>query len=434
MRSERRAYPSRTIFQQMRALKAVLLLLLAAAPSALGADAAALTRERLLLLSTAASAIRLRDGRYPDRQTIDQLTIEVVPAHVRDLPYRDGWGNAFRYSITNDHSHLTIESAGPNGRFESCGDDLAMRDGVSVCPASGALAADPESVQRAAARLTMIELRAIWSEVEVYRHEHHALPTDLEAVVRNGPNLSPFPRRDAWGRPYRYEIAADGYRLSDGAGDIVYEGLRFSKAPRGLDKVLDQLSWDNDVHPAPLRIEIGNHAVESSDVIEMTRAAPLSLEVVVTAPLDDGDVEDPHVRAANIDMRYADQYPKANVAVTVVDSDGHTVPLRITSSGGGGSETERWCSAAIELRESDAVRLARIKQVFADMLKRAGSSVTAEKLPPMDDLYVANPPGTYHVTVAYQPSGGAFGGKVLIQKFNTHVRPGPDSLQRAFGR
>jgi hypothetical protein len=396
-------------------------------------ESGALTLERLRLLATAAEAMRLRDGVYPPRDEIDNLTILIVSAYVRDQPYRDEWGTPFRYVLSADRKHLTIASAGANRTFETCGDDLAMRDGVGSCPASHGLSVIPASVQRVAAKLTMMEMRAISSAISGYQYAHGALPHDLATVGLEAAHYSvdPFPTRDAWGGAYRYELDAGGrrYRIFSGRDAIIYDGMTFDRAPRGLALALDRLVWPDHVRPTMRIVTGADHTVADSDVVELARAGRLSVRVVVTAPADDADVEPPEVDAVNQAAGYFDHHRGPNVFVSGrrIDSGGDGVAtVRIYSSGGGGSETDEESDVSVELRDTEEARRARIKEFLA----RFGQGLLTTKVntATFDEIYVANPPGTYEMTIEYRPSSGAYAGQVLARHFRVHVAPGPDTL------
>ena len=85
---------------------------------------------------------------------------------------------------------------------------------------------------------------------------------------------------------------------------------------------------------------------------------------------------------------------------------------------------------SIDLLGSAEARQARLRAFFA-------RATEALKLPPsqaaavsqrFDDMYVANPPGLWEISVSYKPSSGAYAGQTLRRRFGVHVAPGPDSL------
>jgi hypothetical protein len=349
------------------------------------ADAGALTIERLRILATAAEAMRLRDARYPPLEELDNGNLLIVMAYIRDQPYRDAWGKEFRFTLSDDSKHLTIRSAGPNRKFESCGDDLATRDGKSICPASASVVLSAASIQRYAAKLTMRELGAIWAAIYGYQHAHGALPSSLDAVKSEAVNYSvdPFPERDAWGKPYRYELAADRrhYLISSGDGTIAYDGTTYVRGPRGLAGALDWMVWPSEVRPT-MQLKI-NRPLADSEVIEAPNGR-LGFAVTITAPVDDADVEHPEVQATNLAPGYFAQHPEPNVFITtrlVSAAAGEAAPLPITTAGGGGSASE---------------------QVREISLQLPGS-------------------GLWEIIADYKPKSGAYAGQTLTRQFRAHV-------------
>lgn len=416
---------------------AVLFCTASAGPTQTSEDGA-LTRQRLQFLATAAEATRLRDNRYPALNELNRMTQLLVTAYVRDLPYRDEWGTPFRYTLEGDGKHLTIASAGPNRVFEDCGDDLAMRDGRMICPQSGApVVIEPSAIDRWAAKLTMRDMGELWVAIEGYKSAHGTLPRDLAAAASEAGShsIDPFPWRDAWGLRYGYELAGGGYRISSGNGDVVYDGTRFLRAPRGLAAALFWLVWPSQVYE-PLFLRTGvDHHIREEEVLETTPAGRVSFLVVVEAPVDDADVEHPEVRA-NQAPGYFDHRPAPNLEIAARRIDGENSPatVRVVSSGGGGSEREAMCEVSIDLLGSAEERQERMRAFFAqaaETLKLAPSQAAALSRG-FDDMYVRNPPGLWEISVSYKPSSGAYAGQTLRRRFRLHVAPGPDSLDLIF--
>jgi hypothetical protein len=327
--------------------------------------------------------MRLRDTRYPPLEELDNFNVLLVTAYLRDQPYRDEWGTEFRFTLSEDRRHLSIRSAGPNRKFESCGDDLATRDGKSICPASASVVLNVASIQRYAAKLTMRELGAISSAISGYRHAHGVMPSTLDAVKNEAANYSvdPFPEREAWGKPYRYEPASDRYLVSSGDGAIAYDGTRYVRGPRGLAGALAWLVWPSELRPT-MQLKIDRPLVDS-EVIESPNGA-VGFSVTIMAPCDDADVERPEVGAVNLGDGYFEQHPGPNLFITarLLNAPGDAARLPVNTAGGGGSEYEQVRTIGLQLPGS----------------------------------------GMWEVIADYKPATGAYAGQTLTRRFRVHVK------------
>lgn len=56
-------------------------------------------------------------GAYPKASDVAALA-SALGQYVKDMPARDGWGNAFAYVVSADGKHYRIASAGSDGNFE----------------------------------------------------------------------------------------------------------------------------------------------------------------------------------------------------------------------------------------------------------------------------------------------------------------------------
>jgi len=163
----------------------------------------------------------------------------------------------------------------------------------------------------------------------------------------------------------------------------------------------------------------------------------IELNVEVVAP-DDRELEALEIRADNQQPGYWEPLPGSgwkrpgpNVFVEVerVSEQGERLPahIRVTASGGGSSLRRYDLDMAFEIVGDPAERRARIVRFFAG----AGQKVSDAQIELFDHYYlVANPPGTYAVTVEYRPVTGTFGGRRLRRQFSLRVEPGPDVLDR----
>jgi hypothetical protein len=73
-------------------------------------------------IATALEAWGTDHGPYPKLTSVDQLRTYLEPAYIRELPQRDGWGNAF--AVRAGGHGFIIASAGSDGRFD--GDYVAI--------------------------------------------------------------------------------------------------------------------------------------------------------------------------------------------------------------------------------------------------------------------------------------------------------------------
>jgi hypothetical protein len=89
------------------------------------------------------------DDHYPPSKTWTELGKELVPAYIRELPQKDGWGNELAWIVSEDRKHYRIVSAGADKVFEADSrriaapttnvkysdrleDDIVFADGVFV--------------------------------------------------------------------------------------------------------------------------------------------------------------------------------------------------------------------------------------------------------------------------------------------------------------
>jgi hypothetical protein len=309
----------------------------------------------------------------------------------------------------------------------------------------------------------MMEMMAAGSVAEGHKTAHQTYPADLAAMgrVASEYSVSPFPSRDAWGTELRYRISPDGHyfltsagadrvfepervrtsdadwrssvEFNDPGGDIVYGGGDgvFLQSPRGLAGALGQVTWLDNVE-LPLRVEPAGN-------LTVMRGQKVSFEVIVTAPRDDVDVEEPQVPATNLAKDYFSQHPSPNLFLSVVRLDApiSTAPLRlrIQTSGSGGSQREHFRSINFDLMASEEERQKRLHEAILRILRLKGIAPTdpimqAKFTKSLDDYYyISNPPGTYDLAIEYKPAGGAWKDHPLIHHIRLVVTDGPDSLE-----
>ncbi|HYR29508.1 MAG TPA: hypothetical protein VEU30_13640 [Thermoanaerobaculia bacterium] len=165
--------------------------------------------------------------------------------------------------------------------------------------------------------------------------------------------------------------------------------------------------------------------------IALDRDQRLILQVIVIAPGDDSEVEKMGVKALNQPPnRWEREQPNLFVTAERVGSDGKREPAhtRVFYTGAGQSLREHFASISIELADEPEVRKQRIRDYFSAVM---GGKTSAEgAVAYMDPMYVANPVGSYRVTISYRPKAGVFAGKTLARTFTIDVKKGPDSLDK----
>jgi hypothetical protein len=108
---------------------------------------------------------------------------------------------------------------------------------LTLLAASAALAGDaynPTDAERA--RWTMSDMLSWRTALEAYAKDNKAYPAaatieDLRAAVE-GKYMLVAPVRDAWGNPYRYERAGEGFRFVSGGADGRFDDTTWSTPGR----------------------------------------------------------------------------------------------------------------------------------------------------------------------------------------------------------
>ncbi|HKO54912.1 MAG TPA: type II secretion system protein GspG [Thermoanaerobaculia bacterium] len=57
-------------------------------------------------------------NRYPEASSIEQLAPLASPVYIRDMPLKDGWGNAYLYRSFADGKAYILASPGSDGAFD----------------------------------------------------------------------------------------------------------------------------------------------------------------------------------------------------------------------------------------------------------------------------------------------------------------------------
>ena len=119
----------------------------------------------LAAISTAVEAYAVDENKYPQES---ELKKALVPTYVKELPEKDGWGNAYFYMASADGKHYRIASAGSDGVFswdtrsigsgaketkysDDSGEDIIYQDGEfvqapsAIKPKGRASAAPPDA-------------------------------------------------------------------------------------------------------------------------------------------------------------------------------------------------------------------------------------------------------------------------------------------------
>ena len=124
---------SRSHLEWWRPLYAALSAAMIAAPIVIGLPLVARLsanppRRTIANMTTLAAALEARHfatNAYPDARNMQQLRKALEPTYIKDMPFRDGWGRAFRYQRVGDG--YRIASGGSDGDFEN--DDLGAYHG-----------------------------------------------------------------------------------------------------------------------------------------------------------------------------------------------------------------------------------------------------------------------------------------------------------------
>lgn len=104
-----------------------LLVTLAVAAGAFGADSSALRRTKadLRAISTATESYFTDNNEYPRVKTIEELRAKISPVYIKTMPTTDGWGTPFAYRASGgEKGHYRVASAGPDRKFDPTTLDL----------------------------------------------------------------------------------------------------------------------------------------------------------------------------------------------------------------------------------------------------------------------------------------------------------------------
>jgi len=98
-------------------------------------------------IATAVEAYATDENKYPQESELKKV---LVPTYIKELPEKDGWGNAYSYTVSPDGQHYRIASAGSDSVFawdtrkltltevkepkysEDLGEDIIYQDGVFI--------------------------------------------------------------------------------------------------------------------------------------------------------------------------------------------------------------------------------------------------------------------------------------------------------------
>jgi len=98
-------------------------------------------------IATAVEAYATDENKYPQESDLKKV---IVPTYIKELPEKDGWGNAYSYTVSPDGQHYRIASAGSDSVFawdtrkitlteakepkysEDLGEDIIYQDGEFV--------------------------------------------------------------------------------------------------------------------------------------------------------------------------------------------------------------------------------------------------------------------------------------------------------------
>ena len=72
------------------------------------------TMRDIRTLATAVEAYATDENKYPPESELKKV---LVPTYIKEMPEKDGWGNAYYYEVTPDGQHYRIASAGSDNAF-----------------------------------------------------------------------------------------------------------------------------------------------------------------------------------------------------------------------------------------------------------------------------------------------------------------------------
>lgn len=72
------------------------------------------TMKDMRMIATAVEAYATDENKYPPESQLKKL---LVPTYIKELPEKDGWGNAYSYTASPDGEHYRIASAGSDSVF-----------------------------------------------------------------------------------------------------------------------------------------------------------------------------------------------------------------------------------------------------------------------------------------------------------------------------
>jgi len=102
-------------------------------------------------IGTAAEAFAVDNNRYPaGASPITDVTSDLEPIYIKQVPDGDGWGNTFDYlagpTTTNAQSY-TIQSFGKDGASEVCTRTITTNFNNDICFSQGSFTQFPEGIQ-----------------------------------------------------------------------------------------------------------------------------------------------------------------------------------------------------------------------------------------------------------------------------------------------
>jgi hypothetical protein len=164
------------------------------------------------------------------------------------------------------------------------------------------------------------------------------------------------------------------------------------------------------IGPGSLRLSLAT--LRPPGVMHVSRASHIEFDVTVHKPLPKPDgssieVEPPEADFENRDPRFFENRPGPNVELHVVRVDGNlrtAVPIRIWSSGGGGSIDTDYTSIQIAIIAPD--KEAMLQKMVACLIAATGQKLSAQDANGLrkyvENLIIDNPSGTYEITASYR--------------------------------
>ncbi|HEX3580869.1 MAG TPA: DUF2059 domain-containing protein [Thermoanaerobaculia bacterium] len=105
------------------------------------------TMRDMRTIATAVEAYATDENKYPPESELKKV---LVPTYIKELPEKDGWGNAYYYEASTDGQHYRVASAGADNNFawdtrkitlaegkepkysDDLGEDIIYQDGTFI--------------------------------------------------------------------------------------------------------------------------------------------------------------------------------------------------------------------------------------------------------------------------------------------------------------